>query len=111
MLSLNVVKNGGHAATELQFPYTSGKTGKLSACKKPASDWVSTGVTGYANVTSGDENELVQAKEARRTATSRAAQPPTLTRQLLRASGAAAGARAGAQAGRQAAGCKATSTY
>ena len=58
---LNVVKNGGRAATELQYPYTSGKTGKLSSCKKPSTDWVATGVSGYVNVTSGDEDALVQA--------------------------------------------------
>ena len=58
---LNVVKNGGRAATEGQYPYTSGKTGTLSSCKKPSSDWVATGVSGYVNVTSGDEDALMHA--------------------------------------------------
>ena len=55
---LNIVKSGGRAATEAQYPYTSGKSGKLSACRKPSTDWVTTGVSGYANVTSGDEDAL-----------------------------------------------------
>ena len=58
---LNIVKSGGRAATEAQYPYTSGKSGKLSACRKPSTDWVTTGVSGYANVTSGDEDALMRA--------------------------------------------------
>lgn len=57
----NIVKNGGRVATEAQYPYTSGKSGKLTRCQRPASDWVQTAVTGYANVSSGDEDALMRA--------------------------------------------------
>lgn len=46
--------------TETQYPYTSGKSGKLSACA-PVAGAVPTGVTGYTNVTSGDETALQEA--------------------------------------------------
>ena len=58
---LNIVKSGGKMATEAQYPYTSGKSGKLSSCKKVSSGWVDTGVSGYMNVTSGDEDALMLA--------------------------------------------------
>ena len=62
---LNVVKNGGKMATEAEYPYTSGKSGKLSACKRPTGSWVSTTISGYANVSSGDEGALLAATYAK----------------------------------------------
>eukprot|EP00466_Bigelowiella_natans_P009702 jgi/Bigna1/40300/e_gw1.41.56.1 len=46
--------------TEAQYPYVSGKSGKLSKCN-PRSGSVATGITGYANITSGDEDALTKA--------------------------------------------------
>lgn len=55
---LYVAHQPDHAMnTEAQYPYTSGNSGKLSACN-PTSGAVPTGVTGYANVTHGDETAL-----------------------------------------------------
>ena len=48
---LNIVK---------QYPYTSGKTGKLSKCS-PKANAVDTGVTDYMNITSGDEEAVKEA--------------------------------------------------
>lgn len=60
---LNIVKNNGEINTDAQYPYVSGKTGKLSACK-PQPNAIQTGITGYANITSGDEDALKQAAYA-----------------------------------------------
>jgi len=58
---LYVVKQqGGVADTEAEYPYTSGTSGKLSSCS-PKSGGVQTAITGYGNVTSGDEVALAQA--------------------------------------------------
>jgi len=43
-----------------QYPYVSGSSGKLSKCA-PKSEPVNTGITGYVNVTSGDETSLAAA--------------------------------------------------
>lgn len=50
----------GQFNTAKQYPYVSGNTGKLSACT-PKPNAVSTGITGYVNVTSGDEASLATA--------------------------------------------------
>lgn len=52
--------------TESQYPYTSGRTGKLSKCAAVPGA-VTTGITGYTNVTSGDESALVAAVYERAT--------------------------------------------
>jgi C1A family cysteine protease len=52
--------NKGKINTNAQYPYSSGKSGKLTKCT-PASNPVNTGVTGYANITSGDESALTKA--------------------------------------------------
>ena len=58
---LNIVSNGGLAATTAQYPYTSGTTGHLSRCRKTQPSWVETNITGYVNISHGDEVELQQA--------------------------------------------------
>ena len=57
---LQIVSNNGEINTDSQYPYVSGKTGKLSKCS-PRPNPVQTGITGYANITSGDEDALAQA--------------------------------------------------
>jgi cathepsin L len=57
---LNIVANGGKINTDKQYPYTSGGSGKLTPCNV-AADPVATGITGYRNVTSGDEDALADA--------------------------------------------------
>ena len=39
----------------------SGKSGKLSKCTPKSSSAISTGIKGYANITSGDEDALTKA--------------------------------------------------
>lgn len=56
---LNVVKRKSQINTESQYPYTSGG-GEMGTCN-PLSNAVDTGITGYANVTSGDESSLAEA--------------------------------------------------
>lgn len=53
-------QQSGSADTESEYPYISGNSGKLSRCD-PKSNGVQTGITGYGNVTSGDEVALAQA--------------------------------------------------
>ena len=50
----------GEFNTAAQYPYISCNTGKLSACA-PKPGAVATGITGYVNVTSGDEAALATA--------------------------------------------------
>jgi len=50
----------GQINTEAEYPYVSGGSGKLTRCRKPKGG-VATGITGYANVTHGDEQALAQA--------------------------------------------------
>ena len=50
----------GSMNTAAQYPYVSGKSGKLTSCRLLAGA-VATGVKGYANVTSGDEAALAEA--------------------------------------------------
>ena len=52
--------NKGNLNTDSQYPYSSGKSGKLTKCS-PVASAIQTGVTGYANVSSGDEIALQQA--------------------------------------------------
>lgn len=53
-------KCNGAINTESQYPYTSGKTGKLSRCS-PQPDAVNASIAGYVNVTHGDEQALMEA--------------------------------------------------
>eukprot|EP00942_MAST-04A_sp_MAST-4A-sp1_P012932 g12932.t1 len=53
--------NKGQINTDEQYPYSSGTSGKLTKCTPQTSNAITTGVTGYANVTSGDEEALKQA--------------------------------------------------
>lgn len=58
---MEIVNNqNGEINTETQYPYVSGASGKLTKCK-PKAHAVATGIQGYANVTSGDEDALTQA--------------------------------------------------
>ena len=60
-----IANGGGLLDTETRYPYVSGETGKLSRCKPPeAATAIQTGISGYVNVTSGDEDALVQASIA-----------------------------------------------
>ena len=52
-----VINRAGAINTEVQYPYTSGGSGKLSPCA-PKPGAVTTGITGYTNITSGDEDAL-----------------------------------------------------
>lgn len=61
---LDVVGRQGHVATEANYPYVSGKTQKLTRCKVP-SQTVATGITGYVNITSGDEGAMETALQTR----------------------------------------------
>ncbi len=54
------VNQKGLFNTEAQYPYESGKTGKLTKCA-PRANAVATGIKGYANITSGDEDALTKA--------------------------------------------------
>lgn len=58
---LEVVARGGKISTEQGYPYVSGKTKALTPCRPSAASFVNTGITGYTNVTSGDENALLAA--------------------------------------------------
>lgn len=60
---LDVVSRKGSIATEASYPYVSGKTQKLTRCKVP-SQTVATGITGYANISSGDESALAMALQS-----------------------------------------------
>ena len=57
---------GGELAVERAYPYVSGTTKKLTACKPPTAkdDVVATGLAGYVNVSSGDEAALLAASAA-----------------------------------------------
>lgn len=61
-----VQRLGGKVAVESAYPYVSGTTKKLTACKPPtqADELVETGLAGYVNVTSGDEAALLVASAA-----------------------------------------------
>lgn len=61
---LDIVARGGLINTDAEYPYVSGDTGKLTPCA-PVSNPVNTTVTGYGNVTSGDEVALVGAVYAK----------------------------------------------
>jgi len=54
----------GKINTEEQYPYTSGGGTSKGTCNAKASVAVATGITGYANVTQGDETALMQATAA-----------------------------------------------
>jgi cathepsin L len=54
----------GRINTDSDYPYTSGKTGQLSKCSPVSSSAIATGITGYSNVTHGDETALTQAAYA-----------------------------------------------
>lgn len=56
---MNIV-NRGVIATESEYPYVSGKTGKLTQCSVPGNP-VSVDFKGYVNVTQGDEAALTEA--------------------------------------------------
>jgi hypothetical protein len=58
---LEVVGRGGKISTEAGYPYVSGKTKELTPCRPSSTSFVDTGITGYTNVTSGDENALLAA--------------------------------------------------
>ena len=62
---MEIVQNqSGYINTEAQYPYTSGKTQKLTRCTATSgksSNAIFTAITGYANVTSGDEAALTSA--------------------------------------------------
>ena len=59
---LEIVKNQkGKFNTESQYPYTSGGGTSAGDCKAKAATAVTTGITGYTNVTHGDEAALKQA--------------------------------------------------
>lgn len=60
---LTIVANGGTIDTETQYPYISGNTGKLSRCSLVPGG-IATGITGYQNVSSGDESALAAAVAA-----------------------------------------------
>ena len=51
----------GLVNTDEDYPYVSGKSGKLSKCTPKSSSAISTGIKGYANITSGDEDALTKA--------------------------------------------------
>jgi hypothetical protein len=51
----------GLVTTDEDYPYVSGKSGKLSKCTPKSSSAISTGIKGYANITSGDEDALTKA--------------------------------------------------
>eukprot|EP00039_Didymoeca_costata_P023392 m.6946 g.6946 ORF g.6946 m.6946 type:complete len:439 (-) comp3615_c0_seq1:18-1334(-) len=53
-------KQGGVVNTEAQYPYTAGESGRLSACT-PKPNGVSTSITGYTNVSHGDEDAMASA--------------------------------------------------
>ena len=55
---LEVVGRGGNISTEAGYPYVSGKTQRLTPCRPSSTSFVDTGITGYTNVTSGDEAAL-----------------------------------------------------
>ena len=55
---LEVVGRDGKISTEAGYPYVSGKTQKLTPCRPSSTSFVATGITGYTNVTSGDEAAL-----------------------------------------------------
>lgn len=57
------IANGQHGLinTDEDYPYVSGKSGKLSKCVPKSSSAISTGIKGYANITSGDEDALTKA--------------------------------------------------
>lgn len=59
---VEIVKDqGGMINTEKQYPYSSGGGTSKGVCHADNSASVPTGITGYANVTSGDEAALKQA--------------------------------------------------
>ena len=56
---LEIVNNqGGKINTESQYPYTSGGGTSAGQCHAKPANAVPTGITGYANVTHGDEAAL-----------------------------------------------------
>ena len=56
---LEIVNNqGGKINTESQYPYTSGGGTSAGQCHAKPGNAVPTGITGYANVTHGDETAL-----------------------------------------------------
>lgn len=61
---LEVVGRKGEIATDAEYPYVSGKTQKLTRCER-RSKTVTTGITGYVNITSGDEAAMATALQTR----------------------------------------------
>jgi hypothetical protein len=55
-----VKRRQGAINTEEQYPYTSGGSGRLSSCT-PKAGAISTGMTGYVTVATGDEQALAEA--------------------------------------------------
>lgn len=59
---MEIVKDqGGKISTETEYPYSSGGGKATGVCHAVADGAVATGITGYANVTAGDETALMQA--------------------------------------------------
>jgi hypothetical protein len=59
---LEIANNqGGKINTEAQYPYTSGGGKATGVCGAKAATAVQIGITGYANVTHGNETDLKQA--------------------------------------------------
>jgi len=51
----------GFVNTDEDYPYVSGKSGKLTKCTPKSTSQIATGIKGYANITSGNEDALTKA--------------------------------------------------